>query len=259
MAIFSEFKELYRYRELLRNLVARDIKKRYKRSALGFLWVMLDPLLTLVIYYVVFAGIFGKSGNYKLYIISGVIMWQLLAQGTRLAGSSFTSNRQLINKIYLPKSIFPIATAISSLMHFGFSLVPLLGILIFSGINLNYHMVMIPLVIFLAFTFSLGIALLLATLTVFFRDVKFIYDAILRGWMFLSAIFYPISILPEKFQVFMLFNPMYNYISIFRALLYDVSKLRTEHVYFGIASAFLSFSVGWIIYQRNKDRLIFYL
>ncbi len=258
--MFTEISELYRYKELLRNLISRDIKKRYKRSTLGFLWVMLDPLLIMLVFYIIFAGIFGRAvGNYTAYVISGITMWQLFAQGTKVASTAFISNRSLINKLYLPKSIFPVSVVASSLVHFVFSLVPLFVIIIISGTALSYDVIFLPFVVFLIFMFSLGISLAISTLAVFYQDVIYIYNVMLLAWMYLSAIFYPVSILPDKYQVLMSFNPVYHYISLFRACLYDAAMPKTEHIIWGTVFALVSFLIGWGIYHKNKDRIIFYL
>ncbi len=260
MKLFSEINELYRYRELLRNLVSRDIKKRYKRSALGFLWVMLDPLLMMLVFYIVFAGLFGRVvGNYAAYVISGITMWQLFAQGTQVSSNAFIGNRSLLNKLYIPKSIFPFSVVASSLVHFVFSLVPLFVIIIISGTTLSYDVIFLPFVVFLIFMFSLGISLAISTLAVFYQDVIYIYNVMLLAWMYLSAIFYPVSILPEKFRMLMTFNPVYHYISLFRACLYDNSIPKTEHIIWGTVFALVSFLIGWGIYHKNKDRIVFYL
>ncbi len=256
----KEAKEIFRYRELLRNLVLRDVKIRYKRSALGFLWVMLDPLLMLLVFYVIFSGSFGNSvGKYSAYVMSGLIMWQFFSQGTKVASVAFLQNRNLINKIYLPKAIFPLAVVASSLVHFIFALVPLSVILLSSGIKLGPNLALLPYAAAVVFVFSFGMALTVATLAVFFHDVTYIYEVVLLGWMYLSAIFYPVSILPQKLQMLMSLNPLYHFISLFRASLYDASLLSAEHVLLGLVFAVLSFLVGWGIYYRNKDRIIFYL
>jgi ABC-type polysaccharide/polyol phosphate export permease len=257
---FEEAKEIFRYRELLRNLVSRDIKKRYKRSALGFLWVMLDPLLMLLIFYVIFSGLFGRSiGKYSTYAMSGIILWQFFSQGTKIASVAFLQNRNLINKIYLPKAVFPLSIVSSSLVHFIFSLIPLFIIVLLSGIRPGFPLLLLPYVVAVVFLFSLGIALTISTLAVFMHDVTYIYDVLLMGWMYLSAIFYPVSILPEKLQVLMSFNPMYHYISLFRGCLYDTSLLTAGHIVSGTFFAVLSLLLGWGIYYRNKDRILFYL
>jgi ABC-type polysaccharide/polyol phosphate export permease len=255
-----EFSEILRYKELLRNLVSRDIKKRYKRSTLGFLWVMLDPLLMMLIFYVIFAGVFGRAvGNYTAYVMSGIIMWQLFAQATKVSSMAFISNTNLINKLYLPKSIFPVAVVASSLAHFIFSLVPLFVIITFSGTHPSYYIALLPITIALISIFSIGISLTISTLTVFFHDVSYIYDVLLIGWMYVSAIFYPVSILPPKLRVLISLNPIYHYISLFRACIYDNTVPVTEHIVFGAAFAFLAFWAGWTIYYKNKDRIVFYL
>jgi ABC-2 type transport system permease protein len=260
MTPFQEFSEIFRYRELLRNLIERDIKKRYKRSALGFLWVMLDPLLMMLIFYIVFAGLFGKAvGNYTAYVITGIIMWQLFAQGTKVASTAFIQNRNLISKIHLPTAIFPVAIVGSSVAHFIFSLVPLFIIILFSGTTLSYYIVLLPVAISLIILFSVGISLTISTLTVFFHDVLYIYDVILIGWMYLSAIFYPVAILPQKFQTLMSLNPLYHYISLFRACIYDTTLPILEHLMFSTAFAVISFVVGWSIYHQNRDKIIFYI
>jgi ABC-type polysaccharide/polyol phosphate export permease len=253
MKLLSEIRELYRYRELLKNLVIRDIKKRYKRSALGFLWVMLDPLLTMIVIYLVFSGIFGNVvNNFTAYVISGITMWQLFSQGTKVASLAFLNNRNLLNKVYLPKSIFPFSVVMSSFIHFIFAI-------LMSGASLSTNILFLPFLVALVFMFTLGIALTVSTLAVFYHDVIYIYDVILLAWMYLSAIFYPVSILPEKFKVLISLNPVYHFITLFRACLYDNTIPKTEHMVWVLIFVTLSIFIGWGIYLRNKDRIIFYL
>lgn len=256
----KEAAEIARYRELLRNLVLRDIKKRYKRSTLGFLWVMLDPLLMMLVFYFIFSRLFGSAiGNYMAYVISGIAIWQLFAQGTTVSAAAFLSNRELLNKIYLPSAIFPISLVISSLTHFIFSLVPLFAIIAISGTKLSFDIVLLPLIVFLIFVFSVGVSLTISTLAVFFHDVYYIYDVLLMAWMYVSAIFYPVTILPERLRPLMSLNPLYHYISLFRACIYDNTIPKTGHFIIGTLFSVGVFLLGWFIYQRNKNRLIYYL
>ena len=256
----KEVSELAGYKELLINLVSRDIKKRYKRSALGFLWVMLDPLFMLLIFYVVFGHIFGKTvGRYTPYAMAGITLWKLFSQSTSTAVTSFIVNRQLINKLYLPRSIFPVSVIMSALTHFAFSLVPLFLILIFSHTQFGYPILLLPVVIGLLTVFALGLALVISTLAVFFFDIVYIYNVILMAWMYLSAIFYPVSIIPQNIRFLLTLNPVYHYISLFRACLYDHEMPITGHLAYGAAFAVLSLAIGWTVYSRNKDRLVFYL
>ncbi len=260
MELFSEIKECYRYRELLRNLVIRDVKKRYKRSVLGFLWVMLDPLLMMFVFYVIFAGFFRRTvDNYPAYVIAGITMWQLFAQGTQVSSMAFINNRSLLNKLYMPKSIFPLSVVASSLVHFIFALVPLFIVITLSGTSLSSNIILLPLVVALIFLFSLGVSLLISTLAVFFHDVIYIYDVLLLAWMFLSAIFYPLSSLSEKIQSLMYLNPVLHYITLFRVCLYDHTIPMAEHFIYGSVFAGFSLLLGWTIYSKNRDRIIFYL
>lgn len=260
MKSFKEFYEIWLYRELLRNLIERDIKKRYKRSALGFLWVMLDPLLMMLIFYLVFAGLFRNVvGNYIAYVMTGIVIWQLFAQGTKVASTAFLQNRNLISKIHLPTAIFPVATVGSSVAHFLFSLIPLFILILSSGTTPSYYMPLLPVVVILIIVFSIGVSLTISMLTVFFHDVLYIYEVILVGWMYLSAIFYPVSILPRQLQALMSINPLYHYISLFRACIYDTSIPLMEHLVFGTSFALVSFAVGWSIYIQNRDKIIFYI
>jgi ABC-type polysaccharide/polyol phosphate export permease len=256
----NEVSELFGYKELLRNLVSRDIKKRYKRSALGFLWVMLDPLFMLLIFYVVFGHVFGKTvGKYTPYAMAGITLWKLFSQSTSASVTSFIANRQLINKLYLPRSIFPVSVMMSALTHFAFSLIPLFLILILSHTQFGYPILLLPLVVGLLTVFSLGLALVFSTLAVFFYDIVYIYNVLLLAWMYLSAIFYPVSIIPENIRFLLTLNPIYHYISLFRACLYDREIPIAGHLAYGAAFAVLSLALGWIVYSRNKDRLVFYL
>jgi ABC-type polysaccharide/polyol phosphate export permease len=259
-SIFNEIPDIIKYKELLKNLVLRDIKIRYKRSALGFLWVMLNSFLMVLILYAVFSGLFwNKVHHFTAYIMSGIIIWHLFSQSTQLSGISFIHNRNIINKIYLPKSIFPMSVVTSALVHFLFSLVPLVFILVITKTSLSHNIVWLPFVIGLIYIFSLGISLTVSTLAVFFQDVIYIYDVILLGGMYASAIFYPVSIVPKKFLILLQANPMFHYIMLFRACLYDDTIPKMNHLFIGTLCAFASISIGWLVYNKYKDRIIFYL
>jgi ABC-2 type transport system permease protein len=258
--MFKEFKEIIRYRELLRNLIMRDIKVRYKRSVLGFIWVMLNPLLMMVILNVVFSGLFKVSTpNYTAYLISGIILWGFFSQSTSTSITSFIGNSNLIKKIYLPKAIFPLSIILSATVHFIFSLVPLLAIFIFTGTRISPNIYLLPVLLLLMISFSYGITLILSTLTVFFHDTKYIYEVLLMALMYMTPIFYPESIIPERFSFIIRINPMYYFISIFRTALYmDITALH-EKLFYCLLFAVVSFLIGWVFYNYNKDRVVYYL
>jgi ABC-type polysaccharide/polyol phosphate export permease len=255
-----EIPEILKYKELLKNLVIRDIKIRYKRSALGFVWVMLNSFLMVLILYAVFSGLFwDKVPHFTAYIMSGIIVWQLFSKSTQLSGYSFIHNRNIINKIYLPKSIFPISVVSSAFVHFLFSVVPLLFILGITKTSLSHNILWLPFVVGLVYLFSLGISLTVSTLAVFFQDIIYIYDVMLMAGMYASAIFYPVSIVPKKFLIILHINPLFHYIMLFRACLYDDTIPKMDHLFIAIICSLASLLIGWYIYNRYKERIIFYL
>lgn len=252
--------EIYKYRELLRNLILRDIKVRYKRSLIGFMWVMLNPLLTMLILNIVFSELFKVSiPNYSAYLLSGLILWGFFAQSTSTAINSFIGNGNLIKKIYLPKSIFPLAIIFSATIHFAFSLLPLSIILYINDVSLSPRVFLLPLVFLTIILFSFGVSLIIATATVFFQDVRYIYEVLLLAWMYMTPVFYPESIIPEKYMYIIQLNPLYYYISLFRACLYMDVTFLYEKLLFSFLFSLFSFIVGWLFYSRYRQKMVYHL
>lgn len=259
-AYLQEIFEIVRYKELLRNLVLRDIKIRYKRSVLGFFWVMLNPLLMMVVLHIVFSGIFKVStGNYTAYLISGIILWSFFSQSTASAMSSFLINRNIISKVYLPKAIFPLASVFSGMINLVFALLPLFLIMLVSGTPLGSRIYLLPAVVLIVGLFAYGVSLVISTLTVFFHDVRYIYEVLLMVWMYGTPIFYPESIIPERFSLILALNPFYYFLNSFRGALYlDVPSLAGQ-ILAGALFAVAACAAGLFVYSRNRDRLVYYL
>jgi ABC-type polysaccharide/polyol phosphate export permease len=256
----KEATEILKYRELLRNLVSRDIKVRYKRSVLGFLWVMLNPLLMMLILSMVFSELFKVSTkDYTSYLISGIIIWNFFSQSTSTAVVSLIGNSSLIKKIYIPKAIFPLSVVISAMVNFIFSLVPLTIIFYLTGTSISTNIYLVPVVIILIGLFSFGISLIISTLTVFFHDTIYIYEVLLLALMYMTPIFYPESIVPHKFFFIFYLNPFYHFLNVFRAALYmDVPSLP-GNLFYGFLFSFMALIAGWFFYNRYKDRVVYYL
>lgn len=256
----KEAAEILKYRELLRNLVIGEIKVRYKRSVLGFVWVMLNPLLMMLILNMVFSGLFKVSTqNYTAYLLSGIILWSFFAQSTSTSITSLMGNSNLIKKVYLPKAIFPFSVIMSATINFVFSLVPLFIIFLITGTSPSAYIYILPVCIILVLMFSFGISLILSTLTVFFHDTKYIYEVLLLAWMYATPIFYPESIVPERFRLILHLNPFYYFLSVFRASLYmDVSAIP-EKLFYSFLFSFMALIAGWFFYNRYKDRVVYYL
>jgi ABC-type polysaccharide/polyol phosphate export permease len=256
----KEASEVIRYRELLRNLVIRDIKVRYKRSVLGFAWVMLNPLFMMFILSLVFSTLFKVTvANYTTYVLSGIIFWHFFSQGTSVALLGFTGNSDLLKKIYIPKMVFPLSVIISALINLILSLIPLFVILLITGTGISSHILLLPAGILLLFVFSFGVSLILSTITVFFKDMIYIYNVLLMAWMYLTPIFYPPTIVPERYRFFLALNPQYHLIEIFRGCLYKDSPFLSRHFIYSMLFSVLALLAGWVFYHRYKDRIVYYL
>ena len=259
-ATFNEFFAIIRYKELLRNLVARDIKVRYKRSVLGILWVMLNPLLMMLILSMVFSEVFRvTTKNYTTYLLSGLILWSFFSQSTSTSVVSLLSNSNLIKKIYIPKAIFPLSVILSASINLLFSLVPLFLIMYITGTSVGPNFYLLPVVIILVGLFSFGIALVVSTLTVFFHDTIYIYEVLLMAWMYMTPIFYPESVVPQKFHFILTFNPFYYFLTLFRGTLYLDISLMYQKLLYGFLFSAGAVTAGWCFYNRYKDKVVYHL
>ena len=242
-------------------LVSRDIKLKYRRSFLGYIWSILNPLLIMIVMTVVFSAMFKRNiQNYPVYLLIGRMSFDFLTSSTNGAMRSVTGNASLLKKTYVPKYIFTVAKVVSCLVDTVFSLGALLIVMIATRSPFHWQIIMVPMVIIQMFVFSLGLGFVLATLNVFFRDIQYIYKAITTAWMYLTPIFYPIENLPRTLQlVIKAVNPMYYYVAQFRDMVL-YGRVPGPRIFFGgwiIAVLVLLF--GTWVFQRSKDRFILYI
>jgi ABC-2 type transport system permease protein len=254
--------QLYRYRDLIRALVARELKVRYRRSAIGFAWTMLQPLLMMLVLQVVFSEIFSfrlPYGNYVVFALAGLLFWNFFSQSIVASMNSLRSNAGLLKKLPIPKEVFPLATVISGVINLALALIPLLLILLITGHPLTPALLFLPVAILLAAAFTLGAGLLLSPLAVFFSDVVELIGVILSVLMYLTPVIYPMEILPEKYRWLVRFNPVRSILEVFRDPIYqgEVPPLSHLSVCAGIAAAALVF--GAIAFRRSSDRIPFYI
>jgi ABC-2 type transport system permease protein len=221
---------------------------------------MLHPLLMMTIMTMVFSEIFKIPGkNYSVYILSGFIVWNLFSQSTSTSMISFTGNRDLIKKIYLPKSIFPLSVSLSALIHFVFALIPLFLIMYISGTSVSPRIFMLPVILLSVMLFCYGISLIVATATVFFHDTKYIYDVLLLAGMYMTPIFYPESIIPGRYSFIIHLNPLFYFLSAFRDVVYVDGQNIPEKILYGALFSLVTFIAGWLFYNRFKDRIVYHL
>lgn len=255
----SPLRTLFRYRELLRQLVMREIKRRYKRSALGFAWTVLNPLLAMAIFTIVFSNVFGNRPHYPLYVVTALLGWNLFSLGTSRGLDSIVQNGPIIRKVFVPKAIFPVAAVISQVVNFVFTLVPLFALMVVVGAGFSLSLLWLPISLLSLSCFALGVALLLGTCNVFFRDVKYFYEAGLLAWFYATPIFYPAEIVPDKFRLLLHLNPMYSLLESLRAPVYQGTLPTAVMLITGFALSLATLTIGWIVFHRFESRFIHYV
>jgi ABC-2 type transport system permease protein len=249
----TELKELINYWYLLKQLVRRDILTRYKRSALGVAWTMLNPLGTMLIMSFVFSNLFHQVGNFSVYLLSGLLVWNFFSQSTNAAMSGLVWGGSLMKQIYVPRTIFGISAIGTAMVNMVLSLVPLFLVILVTKSPVYWTVVLVPLVILIVAAFSIGVGLTISTLAVYFPDVLEMYQILLMAWMYLSPIMYPEDIIPAQFMGFYRLNPMYWMIKLFRALIYDGRVPLFSEIWPALVWAFGALVFGWIFFASKSD------
>ena len=250
----------WRHRELVRILVARDLKVRYKRSVLGFLWTLLNPLITIAIFSFVFARVFSAFYHeYKLYMFSGVLIWNFFSLASTQGLSSVLSGGGIIRKIAVPKLVFPVAAVCSNFVNLVFSLL-VLGIFIpFVGGRFSPAMLWLFAALPLLLVFTLGLSFLTATITVFLRDIRDMWDPILMVWFFLTPVFYPRSVVPQKYYSLLRFNPMLSIMELCRLPIYLGISPSPGLWFKSMVAALIALVVGVLVFRMCEDKFVLYV
>ena len=249
-----------KYRFLISQLVARDFKTKYKRSIFGVFWSFLNPLLTMIVQFLVFSTIFRvDTQNYPVYLISGVVCFSFFNECTTMCLNSISGNYRLITKVYIPKYIFPLAKTISSSVNLGISLIPLLLVTIVTGTKLHLSLILAIYFLICLIIFSLGIGMILATLMVFFRDIQFLWSVFCTIWQYATPIFYPAEIIPEKYRFIVRFNPLYHFIGNVRKCLIDGISPEPKSYLYCFIFAFGALAIGSYIFKKSQDKFTLYL
>lgn len=251
----------YHYRHLLQQLVARDVKLKYRRSFLGYLWSILNPLMIMIIMVAVFSNMFRFDiENYPVYLIIGQIIFNFVSESTNQAMWSITGNASLLKKTYVPKYIFTLSKVTSSCINTLFSLGAMLIVFVVCGISFNWYMLFIPVIILQVYIFCIGMGMFLSQATVFFRDIQYIYAAFVTAWMYLTPIFYPIQQLPFGLMwAIKHFNPLYFYIAQFRTIVLEQTMPDPWLILHGFAISLLMLTAGTLCFMKNQDRFILYI
>ncbi|MDF9840209.1 MULTISPECIES: ABC transporter permease [unclassified Paenibacillus] len=249
------FRQIYGYREMLKNLVVRDLRTRYKESVLGFLWTLINPLLMLLIYSIVFKTIMRMDiENYSIFLFAGLLPWQYHQTVVSSNTSIIINNNGLIKKVYFPAEILPLSSTIAGAINFLLSLLVLLVSMIVVGVPFSLNIIFLPLLLFLQMIFIFGLSLILSSLNVFFRDLEHIVGILMMAWFYMTPVFYPLSMVPEKFQAIFALNPMTPLEQAYRQIFYygKPPEMHTLGSFFVYSVIFLI--VGLLLFNNLKKK-----
>lgn len=254
------FDAMKKYRFLMEQLVNRDFKTKYKRSVLGILWSFLNPLLMMIVQYVVFSTLFKSNiPNFPVYLLTGIVCFNFFNESTNMCLQSISGNAGLITKVYVPKYIYPVTRVLSSSINLLLSLIPLLLVMIFTGISLRLQGVLIVFGILCLEILCLGVGLILASLMVFFRDTQFIWGVLVTILNFATPIFYPESIIPARFMTIYKLNPLYHVVRFMRIVLLDGVSPEPKAYGLCLLAALIPLAIGIKVFQKCQDRFVLYI
>ena len=256
------FKELWDYRYLLYNLVIRDLKARYKNSALGILWSLFNPLLMMLVFTWVFTVMVPNKSiqAFPVFFLCGLLPWNYFTGALVSSTASVVNNAHLIKKVYFPREVLPISAVLSNLVHFLIALIVLFALMLGFRIPLSKWLLLLPLVILIQTIFISGMGLILSTVNVFYRDVQHILEVLLLAWFFLTPIFYPIDILPRSYQLggisidvwrlMRIINPMASIIATYRDILYWGRMIGLDFLARTALTALGFLVIGLIVFHK---------
>ena len=250
-------KELYNYREMVYNLVKKDLRGRYKGSVLGFLWTFINPLLQLAVYTMVFSTIMRVNvDKFYMYLFIALIPWIFFTTSVLSGTISIIQNKDLIKKIYFPRIIIPISTVLATFMNMIFSMAVVILALFISGIGISYYILLLPVIMILEFFLVLGMVFLFSSLNVFFRDIEYILSIIMMIWFYMTPIVYTVEMIPEKYQTLFYLNPMTNIVIFYRDILF-YKRMPS----FGFMGGVFLYSlamivIGFFVFQKLQKNFV---
>jgi ABC-2 type transport system permease protein len=253
----EELIDIIQYRDLIFQLVRRDMVARYKRSLLGIAWTMLQPLGLMIVLTIVFSQLFSQVDGYAAYVLGGLMPWIFFSQTTNSAIQQSVWGGTLMRRIYVPYTAFPAAAIGTGVVNLVLSVIPLLAMMLVVGRPIRWTILFLPIPVILLAAFALGVGLLLSSLAVRFPDIAEMYLIILQAWMYLTPIMYPSDILPEAIQKLQLLNPMYYLILLFRVPIYDGVLPSLPLILAATAISLVTLTIGWIYFSHQTDRFAY--
>ena len=264
------FATFLKYKYLLQNLIGRDLKVKYRRSTLGLLWSVLNPLLMAVVISIVFQNFFRVAvSNFAVYYLTGSLIFNFMTEATSAAMVSIVGNAPLIKKVYIPKYIFPLEKVMFSFVNMLFSMIALVIMMVVTklgligsaaDLNISWTILLFFIPMIYTLVFSLGLGLILAAINVYFRDVGHLYSVWTMAWMYLTPIIYPIDMVKDHWVMNIIrLNPMYYFVTYFRDLMMEgtMPGLKINLLCMGISLLFLE--LGLWVFKKKQDRFILFI
>ena len=254
------FANFGKYRYLLIQLVKKDIQVRYRNSMLGIFWSFLEPLLTMIIMTIIFAFIFKRSiPNFPVYYLIGRITFGLFQMGTMGSMTSIISNVHILKSVYVPKYLYSLAAVLSNFFTFLLSLIILFAVMIATNVQFTIYIIFASLPVIVLLIMTLGVGLILATVTVFFRDIEHLYGVFVMLLMYASAIFYPADIIPPQYQIILTINPVYAIIDCLRTVLLNGTLYNPLTLLYATVFALVSLVVGMALFYKYQNKFLLHL
>jgi ABC-type polysaccharide/polyol phosphate export permease len=256
----DELREVIRYRDLVLQLVRRDVLTRYKRSLLGVAWTLINPLGMMIVLTLVFSQVFrfGGTQDYPVFVLSGLLAWTFFSQTTTAAMVNLVWGGGMLNRIYIPRASFALAAIGTGLVNIIISLVPLLLVMVVTGVPVHLSFLFLPVPILFLAAFSLGLGLLLSTVAVYFPDVKEMYQIVLTAWMYLTPIIYPVEVIPEAYRTLITtLNPMYHLVELFRIPILPGRFPTLEEILPAFLIALVTLVAGWWAFSQKADEIAY--
>lgn len=254
-------RDTYRYRELIWALALKELKIRYKRSVLGFLWALLNPMLLMLVLTVVFSSIMPQAqiSHYAIFILSALLPWTFFSQSLAYAAESIVSNGDLIKKVKVAKLVFPVAAVVSNMINLLLSLLPLVLIVLVMRHPFHLTWIYLPVPLFTLTLFTLGATFFFAAINVYYRDVSHILQIILQVWFYVTPIIYSLDFFPAKYRMFFKLNPLQYFFNGFRLSVYYGLLPTWESVLTSFAIGFVALYLGFAVFRRKQDEFVFYV
>ena len=253
----ERIKKVFEYRTMIASLVKRDLRGRYKGSALGFAWTFLNPLLQLGVYTLVFSVIMRNGiEDYYLFLFVALVPWLFFSVSVSVGATCIITQKNMVEKIYFPREVLPISFVTAQLVNMLLSFVVVLGVLLFSGKGLSSALIYLPIIVIVEYLLALGIAMIVCAVTVYFRDLEYLLGIITMVWQFLSPVLYSINDVPERLRPIFMANPMSPVITAYRDILYYKNAPQLQTLLSACVMGVIFLVFGWILFGQLQKHFV---